>query len=147
NGPKHMPNRPPVNPPEVKLQGSSLPHCYRPGTVALREICRYQKSTELLIHKLPFQRLVREIAQDFKTDLCFQSSAYLVALSEDTNLPAAYPTSSPSNLEFGFMSGGFLANNLRCMIFHHVSKGNSIYKVFGFISLICSIRSLCVAMI
>uniref|UniRef100_A0A8C1VHB0 Core Histone H2A/H2B/H3 domain-containing protein n=1 Tax=Cyprinus carpio TaxID=7962 RepID=A0A8C1VHB0_CYPCA len=75
-----MPNRPPVNPPE--------PHCYRPGTVALREICRYQKSTELLIHKLPFQRLVREIAQDFKTDLCFQSSAYLVALSEDTNLCA-----------------------------------------------------------
>ncbi|CAN0477985.1 unnamed protein product [Ascophyllum nodosum] len=37
-----------------------------PGTVALREIRRYQKSTELLIRKLPFQRLVREIAQDFK---------------------------------------------------------------------------------
>ena len=36
------------------------------GTVALREIRRYQKSTELLIRKLPFQRLVREIAQDFK---------------------------------------------------------------------------------
>jgi len=41
----------------------------------LREIRRYQKSTELLIRKLPFQRLVREIAQDFKTDLRFQSSA------------------------------------------------------------------------
>uniref|UniRef100_A0AAQ4PWU3 Core Histone H2A/H2B/H3 domain-containing protein n=1 Tax=Gasterosteus aculeatus aculeatus TaxID=481459 RepID=A0AAQ4PWU3_GASAC len=41
-----------------------LPHRYRPGTVALREIRRYQKSTELLIRKLPFQRLVREIAQD-----------------------------------------------------------------------------------
>ena len=62
----------------------------RPGTVALREIRKYQKSTELLIRKLPFQRLVREIAQDFKTDLRFQSSAvsalqeaaeaYLVAL-------------------------------------------------------------------
>jgi histone H3 len=39
---------------------------FRPGTVALREIRRYQKSTELLIRKLPFQRLVREIAQDFK---------------------------------------------------------------------------------
>jgi len=37
-----------------------------PGTVALREIRRYQKSTDLLIRKLPFQRLVREIAQDFK---------------------------------------------------------------------------------
>lgn len=36
---------------------------YRPGTVALREIRKYQKSTELLIRKLPFQRLVREIAQ------------------------------------------------------------------------------------
>lgn len=47
----------------------------RPGTVALREIRRYQKSTELLIRKLPFQRLVREIAQDFKTDLRFQSAA------------------------------------------------------------------------
>ena len=42
------------------------PHRYRPGTVALREIRKYQKSTELLIRKLPFQRLVREIAQDFK---------------------------------------------------------------------------------
>ena len=48
---------------------------HRPGTVALREIRRYQKSTELLVRKLPFQRLVREIAQDFKTDLRFQSAA------------------------------------------------------------------------
>uniref|UniRef100_A0A3B3Q9Z7 Zgc:173552 n=1 Tax=Paramormyrops kingsleyae TaxID=1676925 RepID=A0A3B3Q9Z7_9TELE len=51
--------------------GVKKPHRYRPGTVALREIRRYQKSTELLIRKLPFQ----EIAQDFKTDLRFQSSA------------------------------------------------------------------------
>ncbi|XP_033097441.1 histone H3-like [Anneissia japonica] len=75
--------------------GVKKPHRYRPGTVALREIRRYQKSTELLIRKLPFQRLVREIAQDFKTDLRFQSSAvmalqeaseaYLVGLFEDTN--------------------------------------------------------------
>ena len=73
---------------------------YRPGTVALREIRRYQRSTELLIRKLPFQRLVREIAQDFKTDLRFQSSAvvalqeaseaYLVGLFEDTNLCAIH---------------------------------------------------------
>lgn len=72
----------------------------RPGTVALREIRRYQKSTELLIRKLPFQRLVREIAQDFKTDLRFQSAAigalqeaseaYLVGLFEDTNLCAIH---------------------------------------------------------
>ncbi|GAB5585210.1 histone H3.1 [Umbelopsis nana] len=80
--------------------GVKKPHRYRPGTVALREIRRYQKSTELLIRKLPFQRLVREIAQDFKTDLRFQSSAigalqeaseaYLVALFEDTNLAAIH---------------------------------------------------------
>ena len=57
--------------------GVKKPHRYRPGTVALREIRKYQKSTELLIRKLPFQRLVREIAQDFKTDLRFQSSAIL----------------------------------------------------------------------
>ena len=80
--------------------GDKKPHRYRPGTVALREIRRYQKSTELLIRKLPFQRLVREIAQDFKTDLRFQSSAvmalqeaseaYLVGLFEDTNLCAIH---------------------------------------------------------
>ena len=61
--------------------GVKKPHRYRPGTVALHEIRRYQKSTELLIRKLPFQRLVREIAQDFKTDLRFQSSA-VMALQE-----------------------------------------------------------------
>jgi histone H3 len=80
--------------------GIKKPHRFRPGTVALREIRRYQKSTELLIRKLPFQRLVREIAQDFKTDLRFQASAiaalqeaseaYLVGLFEDTNLCAIH---------------------------------------------------------
>jgi hypothetical protein len=44
-------------------------HRYRPGTVALREIENYRKSVDLLIRKAPFARLVREIAQDFKTDL------------------------------------------------------------------------------
>jgi len=44
-------------------------HRYRPGTVALREIRKYQKSTDLLIRKGPFGKLVREICQDFKTDL------------------------------------------------------------------------------
>uniref|UniRef100_S4RAY6 Histone H3 n=1 Tax=Petromyzon marinus TaxID=7757 RepID=S4RAY6_PETMA len=93
--------------------GVKKPHRYRPGTVALREIRRYQKSTELLIRKLPFQRLVREIAQDFKTDLRFQSSAvmalqeaseayYLVALFEDTNLCAIQAkrvTIMPKNIQ------------------------------------------------
>ena len=72
------------------------PHRFRPGTVALREIRRYQKSTELLIRKLPFQRLVRQIAHEINEDLRFQSAAvcalqqaaeaYLVGLFEDTNL-------------------------------------------------------------
>jgi histone H3 len=59
--------------------GVMKPHRFRPGTVALREICRYQKSTELLIRKLPFQRLVCEIAQDFKVCLLlFGTHAELV---------------------------------------------------------------------
>nr|GEY42488.1 histone H3.2 [Tanacetum cinerariifolium] len=80
--------------------GVKKPHRFRPGTVALREIRKYQKSTELLIRKLPFQRLMREIAQDFKTDLRFQSSAvfalqeaseaYLVGVFEDTNICAIH---------------------------------------------------------
>ena len=63
--------------------GVKKPHRFRPGTVALREIRKYQKSTELLIRKLPFQRLVREIAQDFKSDLRFQGSAVHEAVRGD----------------------------------------------------------------
>ena len=80
--------------------GQKKPRRYRPGTVALQEICRYQKSTELLIRRLPFQRLVREIAQDLKGGLNFASGAilalqeeaeaYLVGLFEDTNLCAIH---------------------------------------------------------
>jgi histone H3 len=66
----------------------------------LREIRKYQKSTDLLLRKLPFQRLIREIAYNFKTDVRFQSfavlalqeaaEAYLVSLFEDTNLCAIH---------------------------------------------------------
>ncbi len=80
--------------------GIRKPHRFRPGTVALREIRKFQTSTTLLIRKLPFQRLVREIASDFKTDLRFQSQAilalqeaseaYLVGLFEDSNLCAIH---------------------------------------------------------
>ena len=80
--------------------GVRKPHRFKPGTVALREIRKFQKSTDLLFRKLPFQRLVREIASDFKTDLMFQSQAilalqeaseaYLVGLFEDTNLVAIH---------------------------------------------------------
>jgi histone H3 len=50
-------------------------HRWRSGTVALREIRRYQKSTDLLLPKLPVQRLIREIAQDCKNDLRFTRDA------------------------------------------------------------------------
>jgi histone H3 len=73
------------------------PQRFRPSTVALRQIRPYHKSTELLIKKVPFQRLVREVAQKYKVriacksdsriyetvqaDIRFQSSA-LLALQE-----------------------------------------------------------------
>ncbi|XP_045886855.1 histone H3.3 [Micropterus dolomieu] len=73
---------------------------YRMDPTPVLALKECSKSTELLIRKLPFQRLVREIAQDFKTDLRFQSSAvmalqeaseaYLVGLFEDTNLCAIH---------------------------------------------------------
>ena len=83
-----------------KQVGNKAARKSAPSMVALREIRRYQKSTELLIRKLPFQRLVREVAQQYKSDLRFQSSAvlalqeasesYLVGLFEDTNLCAIH---------------------------------------------------------
>ena len=76
------------------------PRRYRPGTVVLREIRRYQRSSELLIRRMPFQRLVREIAQTHNPYLRFQSGvilalqesaeAYLVGLLEDSNLCAIH---------------------------------------------------------
>lgn len=78
------------------------PHRYRPGVLALKEIRKYQKSADLLIRKLPFQRLVREIAHVLRNDLRFQSAAlealqeaseaYLVHLFEDTQLCANHGT-------------------------------------------------------
>jgi histone H3 len=86
--------------PSTGHSGVKRPHKYRPGTVALHEIRRYQKSTELLLRKRPFARLVREVAQDFQKDLRFQShticafqeatEAYLINLFEDTNLCAIH---------------------------------------------------------
>ena len=88
-----------------RKQRKSKKHRFRPGTVALREVRRYQRSTELLLRKLPFQRLVREITQTFNStpvdgEKRFQSStvlalqeaseAYLVGLFEDTNLCAIH---------------------------------------------------------
>ena len=80
--------------------GVKKPHRYRPGTVALREIRKYQKGTNLLIPKKPFSMLAKEIFQDFKGDFRFQGStfsalqesseAYLVGLFEDANLCAIH---------------------------------------------------------
>ena len=82
------------------IGGCKKPHRYRPGTVALREIRKYQKSTDLLLRKLPFQRFVREVTQNVRGDLRFQatalaasqeaSEAYLIGLLEDTNLCAIH---------------------------------------------------------
>ena len=85
--------------------GVKKPHRYRPGTVALREIRRFQKSTDLLIRKAPFQRLVRQMVQNdlslnVRSDLRFQSTAmlalqeaaeaYLINVFEWTNLAAIH---------------------------------------------------------
>jgi histone H3/H4 len=82
--------------------GVKKPHRYRPGTVALREIRRFQKSTELLVRKAPFGRLVREIAQDHGKilNVRFQASAihasqeateaYATTLFNDSNLTAMH---------------------------------------------------------
>ena len=87
------------------------PHRYCPGTVALCKIRKYQKSTELLCRKLCVARLIREVTQDFKTDLHFQATAllaiqeamktWLVRLMEDMNLCAIhtkYVTTQPRDL-------------------------------------------------
>ena len=76
------------------------PHRFRPRTVALWQIQKYQKSTELLCRKLCVARLIREVTQDFKTDLHFQVTAllaiqeameaWLVRLMEDMNLCAIH---------------------------------------------------------
>ena len=73
----------------------------RPGTVALREIRKYQKSVELLIRKLPFARLVKEISNQM-TEEPFRWAAdailtaqeatedFITHLFEDTNLCAIH---------------------------------------------------------
>ena len=99
--------------------GVKKPHRYRPGTVALREIRRYQKSTDLLIRKAPFQRLVKQIAQEIKESVRFQSTAvlalqeaseyYLVGLFEDTNMCTLHGkrvTITPKDMQLAQHIGG-----------------------------------------
>ena len=85
---------------QPKTKNGKKPHRYRPGTVAIREIRKYQKTGDLLLKKAPFQRLVKEIAHEFKIDTRFQGGAiaalqeaaemYLVSLFEDSNLLALH---------------------------------------------------------
>lgn len=80
--------------------GVKKPHRYRPGTVALREIRRYQKSYDLLIPKAPYMRFFREILQDKKSEMRIQAAASLAAQEmseavlvqrfEDSNLCAIH---------------------------------------------------------
>ena len=81
----------------ARMKGQQVLHWrYHPGMMALKDIQHYQKFTGFLIRKLPFQRLVREIAVEVAQEMQFQSSvllvlqeaaeAYLVGLFEDTNL-------------------------------------------------------------
>merc|ERR1712078_692865 len=82
------------------IAGQKKTKRFRPGTKALREIKKFQKTTDLLVRKLPFQRLVREIASEHNADLMFQGQAllalqeaaemYMVGMFEDTNLAAIH---------------------------------------------------------
>jgi len=88
------------SPKPAKEEGEKRKIRYKPGTVALREIKRYQKSIDLLLPRAPFARLVRNIAQDLHDDMRFSSDAlralqesseaYLVGIFEDTNLCAIH---------------------------------------------------------
>ncbi|KAG5674571.1 hypothetical protein PVAND_004525 [Polypedilum vanderplanki] len=90
----------PVGRKHVKDTNHERKRRYRPGTLALKEIRRYQKTTELLLRVAPFQRLVREISESFKSDFRYQAGAlhalqeaaesYIIGLFEDTNLCAIH---------------------------------------------------------
>ena len=102
---------------------------YRPGAVALMQIRQYQRSTKLLLRVRPFQRLVRELSQDFKSDVRFQakallalqeaSEAFVVELFEDTLLCAVHAkriTIFPKDMRLARRIRGGLANyqHLHC---------------------------------
>ena len=89
--------------------GNRKPFRFRPGTVALREIRKYQKTTNLLIPSLPFERLVREIANEYRNDLRFSEEAlkalqcaseiHMTELFENANLISCSRDSSTIKLE------------------------------------------------
>ena len=85
---------------KLPLQQLKKRRRFRPGTVALREICWYQKSTELLIRRAPFQWIIYKIMRGIRNDLQIQAvavqglqeaaEAYLVDLFKDSNLCAIH---------------------------------------------------------
>ena len=111
--------------------GIRKPHRYRPGTVALQEIRRYQKTTDFLIRRAPFSRLCREILQEMKIDARLQSTAvlalqeacesYIIGLFEDSNLCAIHAkrvtiaavlrhTAPRCRSKFSYANGRFLTD-------------------------------------
>lgn len=93
--------RPSIGKPSVTAAGATPKRRYRPGEKALREIRFYQRSTELLIRKLPFARLVKEVQSNFfrkeyrwqaEALLALQEAAeaHLISLFEDSNLCAIH---------------------------------------------------------
>ena len=94
---KNIAVKAPYKPPPCQMQRKRR---FRPGTVAVREIQQYQKSTDLLIRSFPFQRVIYEIMRGFRNDLRIQAvaikglqeaaEAYLVSLFEDSNLCAIH---------------------------------------------------------
>jgi len=102
------------------------PHRFRPGTVALREIRRYQKTTELLIRKLPFQRVVREIADLLRVCHC---KAWLIVpltryLSEDgSTLPVfCYSCFTRGQREYVLRPFIILMTRSNLMIYYSISR-------------------------
>lgn len=118
---------PPSAGPVPKAGGLKKPHRFRPGTVALREIRRYQKSTDLLIRLAPFKRLVLEVAQNFKTDLRFQSmaitalqeasEAYLVGLLSDSQLCSIHSKRATVVLAGTSLISTFFLSFLNCSLY------------------------------
>ena len=94
---KNIATKAPHKPPSWQLKKKRR---FRPGTVALREIHQYQKSTELLIRKAPFQQVIYKIMRGIWNDLRIQAAAvrslqeaavaYLVGLFKDSNLCAIH---------------------------------------------------------
>lgn len=101
------------------------PHRYRPGTRALMEIRKYQKTTDLLLRKAPFQRLVREVMQNFKSDWRIQRTAvlaiqeaaeiFITRLFEDANLCALHAkrvTLMPKDIKLAVRLARYFVLNL-----------------------------------